>query len=1088
MGQMLLGVAEFAVGFFTTNPQLMAMGVLTVVGGLIAGKPPTQYGPRLNDLKVQASTYGRFLPIVYVTMRIAGNVIWSTPKIETSHSGGKGGGQPKQVTYTYSQSFAVALCEGPISGVRRIWANGKLIYDGRTGAAGGGGAKFPLLVQSIVAMLVPGITFRVYLGSATQSPDALIQSYVGAANCPAYRDTAYVVFENLQLADYGNQMPNLEFEVVAAGSLSRPNPTLVTANPVFNGFIDTRAYRLIWLQQDHISLVYYDPATASVQRTVTTDSLNWMYWVEPGDPLTHTMWACKASSFDIYDIDSSLVVSNVAHTGSISFKTMRWNPYDSSFLAVQGGSVLCFREGSPNTWSYTIFPTLVLGTSWQSIETTPGGLTVLYSDYDKKLVVLNPGYEVIVNYDVVNAAASATWINTSTYDSVRNLVYICTGSGNHMLVVDLNPLVPTASEIALDGTNNVWPLYHKQSDRVVVTGTGAYPNVYVRDPSNLGTSIDSFGGAAGFWPANYLDGRPLEIPLVPDTLVHFGDSSGIDKLQFGKRVSPNQVAVSTIVSDLCVKAGMQTSDLDVTQLTDLCDGYTVTTLGTARAAIEPLQQAYYFDAVESDGKVKFVKRGSLPVVTIPEDDLAAHAAAQMPDQMQTVRAQEMDLPMEVVLDYMDKDADYLTGTQYSRRMTTLSRNSTQLQMAIAIPASKAKQICDVLRAEAWTARTQRAIEVSSKYAYLEPTDVINVVKAGVTHTCRIVNKDESNGVIKLQLADEDPTIYTQNATAASLPAPVASVLPILPTRLQLMDIPLLRDQDDGVGFYLAACGYNAGWGGCQVYKSSDNGASWGLYGGGIINAATIGWANSALGNWSGGNILDESNSVSVTLLNGSLSSLTEINVLNGGNAALLGGELIQFKNAVLTAPNTYTLSGLLRGRRGTEWAMSTHVANDRFVLLTQTTTYLEAAPSSEYGLARLYAGATFGGYLADAVDVSFTNTAVAQKPYSPVLLGGGRDAAGNLTINWTRRTRIGGSWNNGTDVPLGEASESYDVEIWNAGYTVLKRTFSALSSPTAAYTSAQQVTDFGSNQATVYVRIYQNSATVGRGSKLEGSV
>ena len=74
-------------------------------------------------------------------------------------------------------------------------------------------------------------------------------------------------------------------------------------------------------------------------------------------------------------------------------------------------------------------------------------------------------------------------------------------------------------------------------------------------------------------------------------------------------------------------------------------------------------------------------------------------------------------------------------------------------------------------------------------------------------------------------------------------------------------------------------------------------------------------------------------------------------------------------------------------------------------------------------------------------------------------------------------------------MPLGEDAQSYEVEIWDsASYTTLKRTLTGLTSATATYTSAQQVTDFGSNQATLYLKIYQLSATVGRGTALTASV
>jgi len=90
------------------------------------------------------------------------------------------------VEYAYSLSFAVALCEGEIDGVGRIWADGRL-------------------------MDLSGATVRVHCGGEAQTPDPLIEAVEGAA--PAYRGTAYVVFEDLALGPFGNRPPQLSFEV-----------------------------------------------------------------------------------------------------------------------------------------------------------------------------------------------------------------------------------------------------------------------------------------------------------------------------------------------------------------------------------------------------------------------------------------------------------------------------------------------------------------------------------------------------------------------------------------------------------------------------------------------------------------------------------------------------------------------------------------------------------------------------------------------------------------------------------------------------------------------------------------------------------
>jgi hypothetical protein len=127
-------------------------------------------------------------------MRIGGNLIWATDFREetktTTQGGGKGGGGGKVRTteYLYYASFAVALCEGPITGIGRIWADGK-----------------PLDLTNV--------TLRWYPGDEAQAPDPFIAAKMGAANTPAYRGTAYVVFEDLPLGDFGNRIPQLSFEV-----------------------------------------------------------------------------------------------------------------------------------------------------------------------------------------------------------------------------------------------------------------------------------------------------------------------------------------------------------------------------------------------------------------------------------------------------------------------------------------------------------------------------------------------------------------------------------------------------------------------------------------------------------------------------------------------------------------------------------------------------------------------------------------------------------------------------------------------------------------------------------------------------------
>lgn len=282
------------------------------------------------------------------------------------------------------------------------------------------------------------------------------------------------------------------------------------------------------------------------------------------------------------------------------------------------------------------------------------------------------------------------------------------------------------------------------------------------------------------------------------------------------------------------------------------------------------------------------------------------------------------------------------------------------------------------------------------------------------------------------------------------------------------------------------------WTGAQLYKSIDSGSNYAPLLS-STNAATIGTAAGVLGDFADGNVFDYDNSVSIILRSGGpLVSYTELQVLNGEGLCVLGTidkwEVLQFKTATLTAPNTYTLRGLLRGRRGTEWAMGLHAAGDTFVLASLVALKRNNPGTSEIGLSRQYKAVSSGAALSDVLAQSFTNSAVSLECYSPVHLSGVRDGSNNLSISWIRRTRLGGEWRDYVDVLNGEPTLLFDVEIWNSSYTTLLRTFSNLTGVTAAYTAVEQTTDGGTPGDPVYVRVYQLSATVGRGYKLQGTI
>ncbi|GGB30314.1 hypothetical protein GCM10011380_19740 [Sphingomonas metalli] len=183
-------------------------------------------GPRLTELAVQTSSYGTAIPLVFGTMRVAGTVIWSTDLKEARSGGGKGQG----TRYGYSASFAVLLSGRPIRRIGRIWADGRLVR----GAAGDLKVKAGLCLHA---------------GGEDQPVDPLIASARGTT--PAYRGMAYLVWEDLPLADFGNRIPQMTVEViaddaaVAAGAIARAVAAEVTAGEgmALAGFAATGSVR-----------------------------------------------------------------------------------------------------------------------------------------------------------------------------------------------------------------------------------------------------------------------------------------------------------------------------------------------------------------------------------------------------------------------------------------------------------------------------------------------------------------------------------------------------------------------------------------------------------------------------------------------------------------------------------------------------------------------------------------------------------------------------------------------------------------------------------------------------------------------------
>jgi hypothetical protein len=179
-----------------------AAAISTIGTAAFAPGSPGVEGPRQDENRTQFSTYGRFIPIPYGRTKSAGNVIWTSGlrEVKTSESvGGKGGGGGQTVTtYTYYSSWALGLCEGKVRDIHKIWFDSDLVYDSDSGN------------DSPIPNFTDKVTF--YYGDEDQEPDPIIQAQKGVDQTPAYRGLCYIVFNDMELTDWGNRIPNINVE------------------------------------------------------------------------------------------------------------------------------------------------------------------------------------------------------------------------------------------------------------------------------------------------------------------------------------------------------------------------------------------------------------------------------------------------------------------------------------------------------------------------------------------------------------------------------------------------------------------------------------------------------------------------------------------------------------------------------------------------------------------------------------------------------------------------------------------------------------------------------------------------------------
>lgn len=505
------------------------------------------------------------------------------------------------------------------------------------------------------------------------------------------------------------------------------------------------------------------------------------------------------------------------------------------------------------------------------------------------------------------------------------------------------------------------------------------------------------------------------------------------------------------------------------------DGVTAGTLTSPRAMLEALRPIFQFDAVESDGVIKFLSRhGHAPALAITENDLVADP--EDPVRYRLTRAQESELPDAVKIRYGDPGRDDQPASTEARRSAGGGRRISEFSPPVLLAENLATAAAERELHAAWTGREQAAFSLPPRYLALDPGDVIDFTPAGM----KLKLGDIGDAGARQVEAFRVDTLARGSAALPKAPSPPTGVATTRPASVVFVDGPLLSDDDSSHAGYAAGIMKPFG-GGIALWRSAvDSGFTFDtlLPAPAILGETTADFYSGPAWRW------DRVNTLHVRLARGALSSAAEELVLNGANALLVENpdgewELFQFLTATATGPFAWALSGLLRGQKGSEHAMRAPVPSGARVVVINAAIRQTALPSDLIGLPLNWrSGPANLDIAADGfTEQSVTLSAKGLRPLAPAHLRAVTDLAGDTAISWIRRTRISGdSWDQ-PDVPLGEETEAYEVDILD-GLGAPVRTI-ATSSPTVVYTAAQRAAD--AIAAPFDIAVYQLSASYGRG-------
>ncbi len=1093
---------------------------------LFSPTPDDIEGPRLSDLSATRADPGVPIPLTFGVDRIPGIITHTTEIIETKHKkkvGGKGGGGKKQqeISYTYHVDISYMLCEGPIIGVGRIWSDGKLIR----------GTRYQLEVDTDANFeKVSGIPYPDYYKDHSYaaadvfwSNDPNYNTGISSLQKYARQDDplAFEAISDLEAEDILENTVDCVYMYDATRKKYLPTPeSHGYTGEVVPDSVPTPIFEEMLLPLPSITIggseggftntkaQYYAVPLAGVGGGFQVPSV--------GGPIGSASYSASLSSemvseFADFGYATSYVITLQSGHASFQDEELTPGPTDNTALAMSETDAISSASFSTST----------------PATDNAGGPSSPQTVKAKDSVPLYAGTtHVMFRVEMTKIALNldAAHINKE---------------GGDLLTVAWSYLEPAPGYRDWQHYFNFYDAINDWSPRAVLQfngpeGVSLYRGTddQIADPTMAAISIT--GDVPAYTCRAHIVFQRLELAV-------FGNR--VPSLTF-EVVQGDKTQAKDIIEALLYRSGIESTNYDTSALPSegvdtFVQGYSIASITSYRAAMEPIMEAFKIDAAEIGRELIFRPKHREPDHTIDYSDLAAIATGDSNGEpLRLTFRDTVEMPRSISVRFKDPEREYQTNTASFTRQIGRSTQTSVIEIPGVFEPSRMKALARDKMRDLWMERTAGDWSLQHKYIHISPTDIVTIDGSAIgkeTSTFKVSQVTRrSDGIMELEGVLRDQELYvpadgetddTGVDTSIYRSQYVYGLAYI--TRAEYLDIPPLLDINETTnynasGIYYAPTGTKQGWPGVSLHRDTNLDSS-------IVDlvsvslhyiGATVGTAigyNNALDNDVPMGSLDTTSRLTVYLHNedDQLESVTVSELFNGANAALVGDEIVAFQKAEVQPDGGYVLSNFLRARLDTIDKATDHSDGERFVLLASTSTYDVPLPIELTGETIDFYSVTFGNasnpnnYNDDGDFLSLAHgngrvnyTARRLRPFRPVQIAATRDIDDNIAITWVRQDRLDRGVYNLRDISNTDVN-TFTLEIWTVqnpieALTGLANTERKLREVMLVdqvdgargfeYTEAMQRADGHPVGDPVTVRIYQHSANVGTGNIGQGTV